>query len=114
MPGFGAVGSHAVGAIPGSGQTFTLVAATGFYTLTGFAALFSVTMPATQGSYSVTGFPAIAQLSLLAAPGFYNLSGFPASAQFSPVQKPMAAIRDYWDVDEWGKFLPGGGVRYTI
>lgn len=50
----------------------------------------------------------------VAATGFFKLSGFPAGVEITPRQLPMATRRDFWDVDEWGKFMPGSGTRYTL
>jgi hypothetical protein len=27
--------------------------------------------------------------------------------------EPHGWIRDPWDRDEWGRFIPGGGIRYN-
>lgn len=51
---------------------------------------------------------------LNAAVGLFLLNGFGANIQISKSSDPMAIRRDAWDVDEWGKFFPGGGVRYTL
>lgn len=46
--------------------------------------------------------------------GVFNLTGPAVNFSFDHPQRPMATRRDYWDVDEWGRFIPGGGVRYTL
>lgn len=36
----------------------------------------------------------------------------PASVQLTSMDR-HGWVRDYWDRDEWGRFIPGAGIRYT-
>lgn len=59
--------------------------------------------------------PSLSQRFILTADvGTFVLTGGVVNLSFSKITLPMATRRDYWDVDEWGKFIPGGGLRYTI
>lgn len=31
---------------------------------------------------------------------------------FIPVQQPLRPIRDFWDRDSWGNFIPGSGYHH--
>lgn len=69
------------------------LAATGLAAVPG-AAIFTV-MQAGFGSFALTGYAVTLAVNL----------GTPVS---------MKVVRDAWDVDEWGRFFPGGGMRYTL
>lgn len=113
MIGADATGRLATAQEPDS-VVFVLNAAVGLFALTGEPATFAVALLAAQGAFALTGKPATAAIKLQAAMGQFLLSGFTANIEISRVQLPMATRRDFWDVDEWGKFMPGSGVRYTL
>lgn len=71
----------------------------------GFGPVASTALVALSGGILVT---------FIAGSGTFHLNGIPVNFSFSQGSAPMALRRDYWDVDEWGRFIPGGGVRYTL
>lgn len=46
--------------------------------------------------------------------GSFVLTGEPISFTRQITSTPLRVVRDYWDMDEWGRFIPGGGMRYTL
>lgn len=109
-----AIGRLAIAQEPTTGTTFVLNAATGTFTLTGEAATFVVSMQAGQGAFALTGNPVTFAVQMPAAFGAFLLNGLLANIEITPFSGPMVARRDYWDVDEWGRFIPGSGVRFTL
>ena len=74
MLGFAPLGRFAIG--QGRSASATLMAASaGSYTLTGQAALFSISVPLEAGAYTLTGKDAVFPVSMPAAAGSYTLSG---------------------------------------
>lgn len=74
MLGFAALGRFALG--QGRSASATLIAASaGSYTLSGQAALFSISVPLDAGAYTLTGKDAVFPVSMPGAAGSYTLSG---------------------------------------
>jgi hypothetical protein len=78
MLGFAPLGRFAIG--QGRSASATLIAASaGAYTLSGQAALFSISVPLEAGAYTLTGKDAVFPVSMPAAAGSYALTGQAAS-----------------------------------
>lgn len=114
MIGADAIGRLAIAQEPTTAQVFVLSAATGLFTLTGEAVVFDVLMAAAQGSFALSGQAALATFQIVAGTGFFALTGEAADASFSVIQQPLKVVQDQFDVDEWGRFYRGGGMRYTL
>lgn len=114
MIGADAIGRLAIAQEPAAGTVFVLNAATGLFTLTGEAAVFDVLMAAAQGSFALSGQATLATFQIIVSTGFFTLTGEAANASFSVIQQPLKVVQDQFDVDEWGRFYRGGGMRYTL